>query len=154
MPDEAMREWRLARAETLELLGALSDQDLLFRPVGAKWQPLYYQFACMARSQLVYARALQTGKMDFAYFTDPMLPDKQVQNDQERLKALFTQAERAWLTAVQTGTGVQWPEYTLSLPAHIYRLISHERLHHGQLISYFTMAELELPEHFKQNWAL
>lgn len=155
MLEEALRDWRHARSETLELLGSLSDEDLLFRPEGFGWQPLFYQFACMARTQLVYAKALQSRSMDMQYFSDPALPDKQQQNNHERLKALFQQAEIIWQSATQTGVSVHWPDGdTISLPAHIYRLIGHERLHQGQLISYFTMAELSLPPKFKQNWAL
>lgn len=33
-------------------------------------------------------------------------------------------------------------------------LSEHERLHHGQFISYFTLAGFELPKAFKSNWAL
>ncbi|HSX17572.1 MAG TPA: DinB family protein [Patescibacteria group bacterium] len=153
--DEAVGDWKFARSETMELLDALSDEDLAFVPEGEKWQPLYYQFACMARTQLVYAQALKTGSMDFAAFGDPSLPSKFEQNTGEALRKLFAKSSAAWADAIaDSAPNVQWPGHRASVSGHIYRLISHERLHHGQLISYFTLAGIDLPPKFKANWAL
>lgn len=151
---EAIDAWIFARGETRELLGSLTDEQLLFKPEGDKWQPLYYQFACMVRTQLVYAKALQAGVMDFGYFADASLPAKHSLKTQEALSAAMDAAVDIWKTAIATGNSVDWEGQTASTAGHIYRLISHERLHHGQLISYFTLAGYDLPPKFKGNWAL
>ena len=64
-----VRNWNYARKETLELLHCLNDSQLQFKPEGSdKWQPLYFQFACIARTQAVYAKAIKEDKMDYLWF--------------------------------------------------------------------------------------
>jgi hypothetical protein len=153
--DEALRDWKFARSETTELLNVLSDEQLGLAPDGDKWQPVYYQFACMGRTQMLYAHAAKTGVMDFSVFGDPTLPSKFEQDTGDKLRVLLHKAEQQWQSAIsQAPSAIKWPEHNLSLPAHLYRLISHERLHHGQLIGYFTLFNIDLPPRFKANWAL
>ncbi|HSX30688.1 MAG TPA: DinB family protein [Candidatus Saccharimonadales bacterium] len=152
--DEAIDAWIFARSETRELLKTLDDQQLLFTPQGDKWQPLYYQFACMVRTQLVYAKALQMGVMDNSYFDNPSFHDKHDLKTRMALETALDAAVPIWKDAIATGNSVNWYGKQVSTAGHIYHLISHERLHHGQLISYFTLAGYELPQAFKQNWAL
>lgn len=154
MIEEALRDWKFTRSETLELLRALDDKQLSFRPEGEKWQALAYQFACIGRTQMIYTRALESEVMDFAYFADSSFPNKLELKKRTPLEELLQRSNGEWLTALATSRRVKWPEHTLSVPAHVYRLISHERLHHGQLISYFTIAGFELPPRFKANWSL
>lgn len=151
---EALDAWAFARSETEELLHCLADDQLGFTPEGDKWQPLYYQFACMIRTQLVYAKALREGKMNFAYFDDNSLPDKHALLTKQDLLRAMDVAAQEWKAAIATGNSVDWQGKSVSTGGHVYRLVSHERLHHGQLISYFTMAGYDLPPIFKQNWAL
>jgi len=151
---EAIEYWIFTRSETRELLGSLTDEQLLFRPQGPKWQPLYYQFSCLVRVQLAYAKALRTGEMDFAYFVDKSLPGKHSLTTRRQLDAAFDGTREIWMSAISAIGSVHWLDQELSVAAHIYRLVSHERLHQGQLISYFTMAGYELPPNFKQTWAL
>ena len=151
---EAIEYWIFTRSETRELLNSLTDEQLLFTPEGPKWQPLYYQFTCMLRVQLVYAKALRTGTMDFAYFVDEALPGKHVLKTRQELNTAFDNAMEIWKSSIATGDGVRWLDQEISAAGHISRLVGHERLHHGQIISYFTLAGYELPTNFKQTWAL
>lgn len=151
---EAISAWIFTRQETAELLNCLSDERLLFKPDGEKWQPLYYQFSCMIRTQYVYAKALHTGLMDFAYFGDSTLPTKHDSRTKAALQDEFSRVKTEWQNAIETGKSVDWPDGKTSVDGHIYKLIAHERLHHGQIISYFTLAGIELPPVFKANWAL
>lgn len=153
--DEFLRDWCFARSETLELLHSLDDEQLAFKPKGSTWQSLAYQFVCIARTQLVFAKALAAGNMDYMLFRDPSLPDKQSFQTKPELLKLLDSSNIIWLNALKNGpSNVQWPEREASKVGHGYRLIAHERLHHGQLISYFTLAGFALPPQFKQNWAL
>lgn len=152
---DTIRDWRFVRSETLEILSGLNDETLLFKPEGEKWQPVYYQFACMARTQMVYAQALKEGKMDFKMFGDPMLPDKHRLRTQEELKQLLDESDKQWQEALEHGKKeVKWPGMTISSDSHASRLMGHERIHHGLLIAYFTLGGWDLPADFKQNWAL
>jgi hypothetical protein len=153
--EEFVDRWKFVRSETLELLQSLNDEKLQFKPKGEKWQPLFYQFSCTARTQAIYAHAAQSGAMDFSLFSSSGLPRK---TDHQTVKALLSflvSSERQWLNALHANSdGVVWPDSKKSISAHIACLSEHERLHHGQLISYFTLAGFELPPNFKNNWAL
>lgn len=151
---EAIEYWIFTRSETRELLRSLTDEQLLFKPNGSKWQPLYYQFTCMLRVQLAYAKALRTSEMDFAYFVDKSLPGKHSLKSRQQLEAAFDGVKDIWQSAITAIGSVKWHDQYVSVAGHIYRLVSHERLHQGQLVSYFTLAGYNLPPEFKQNWAL
>lgn len=139
----------------MELLNSLNDDQLLFKPDGEKWQPLYYQFTCMARTQLVYARAAETGLMDFSMFGSAELPGKHDARTIESLKRFLEDSNVKWLAAIKGNQGtVEWQGTPSPISLHIMSLAEHERLHQGQLLSYFTLAKFELPESFKSNWAL
>lgn len=157
--DDYLSRWKFVRSETLELLDALTDEQLSFQPEGPAWQPLYYQFGCVARTQLIYAEAIKVRKMDFALFSSDKFPGKHDNKTRGSLAELLDQAETAWQQALAQLVGQQdgivaWPDGDVSVAEHVARLAEHERLHHGQLISYFTLAGFELPKKFKNNWAL
>lgn len=44
--------------------------------------------------------------------------------------------------------------FTRGETMEILNALDDERLHHGQFISYFTLAGFELPKGFKSNWDL
>lgn len=152
--NEATEYWIYTRSETRELLRNLTDEQLLFKPEGPKWQPLHHQFTCMIRVQLAYAKALRTGEMDFAYFREESLPGRHSLKTREQLDAAFDNIREVWKAAIATGKDVRWLDQDVSAAGHIYRLVAHERLHHGQIISYCTMAGYDLPASFKESWSL
>lgn len=151
--------WNFTRDETLEILSSLDDQMLQFKPQGEKWQTLFWEFGCIGRTQLVYTEAIKTGEMDFSLFESPKLPAKdEFQTKKDILKSL-EQIDEQWREAIlkrkmEEDFKIVWPGFKMSLPNHISALMSHERLHHGQFISYFTLAGFDLPRRFKTNWAL
>lgn len=155
-----VRQWNFVRSETLDILDSLDDQKLLYQPTGSdKWQPLYYQFACIARTQMVYAKAIKEGEMDFNWFESDEFPNKHQVKTKSELKELLVKADKMWSAAIvdqrrNEEFQVAWPGFKQSLPNHIVSLISHERIHHGELISYLTLGGFDLPKKFKQNWAL
>ncbi len=152
-----MNRWRFTRSETLEILENLDDEQLRFKPEGEHWQALYYQFGCCARTQLIYAKALREGKMDFSWFGSHEFPDKESFTTKEAIREALNEADKAWLDALENATPeatVTWPGFPAPLVLHISNLLEHERMHLGQLISYHTVAGYELPPKFKRNWAL
>lgn len=149
--------WSYTRSETTEILASLEDSQLQFKPQGEKWQPLYYQFLCIAQAQKAYTEAIKSGQLNFNNF-DIESERAKNQTKQALLKDL-TQLNDEWLKQLKSKLldedfKISWPNYQTSLIAHIAALAEHERLHHGQLISYFTLAGFDLPEGFKRNWAL
>ena len=153
--DDFIKRWQFTRLETYEILSSLDDKQLLFQPEGNKWQPLYYQFACMARTQLVYAMAVETGMMDFALFGSPDMPNKHDYQTKASLEKFLDDADRQWLAGLDRGANVvDWAGDKRPAEVHIMSLAEHERLHHGQIVSYFTLAGYNLPGSFRSNWAL
>lgn len=153
------REWKFTRAETLEILRVLSDEQLQFRPQGEKWQKLFWEFGCLGRTQMVYTKAIETGKMDFSLFSSNDLPKKDQFQTKKEILEFLKKSDEGWVKAIlkrreDEDFRVRWPGFSMPLVNHISSLVAHERLHHGQFISYFTLAGFELPKGFKLNWAL
>jgi len=152
-----INRWQFTRSETLEILDNLTSEQLQFKPEGEHWQPLSYQFACCARTQLIYAKAVHEGKMDFSWFGSQEFPSKNAFTTKDEILGLLNEADQAWTNALKhaaTDTRIVWPDFSAPLVLHISNLLEHERMHLGQLISYHTMAGYELPSNFKRNWAL
>ncbi len=76
-----------------------------------------------------------------------------------QIEALLKNFRMEWIEAIRNKRYdedfiVAWPGFRSNLMNHITALIAHERLHHGQLISYFTMSGFDLPTKFKFHWSL
>lgn len=153
--EDFIKRWQFTRSETIEILKSSADAQLQYRPEGEKWQPIFHQFGCMARTQLIYAKAAESGEMDFSLFGSPDMPGKDTKQTQAEILTFLNESNDAWLEALaKNAGGVKWPDGTKPLEIHIASLAEHERLHHGQLIAYFTLAGFSLPQGFKRNWAL
>jgi len=152
-----LSQWRFCRSETLEILNSLDDDQLKFCPEGDKWKPLFKQFVCMVSTQITYARSIEEGRIDFGWFRDETAKLENISTKEDLLKAL-EKVDKRWVKVIKSiedeDYQIKWPGFSLNLFNTITTLISHERLHDGQIISYFTMAGFDLPEKFKENWAL
>lgn len=151
--------WNFTRGETLEILDSLNDAELRFKPQGDKWQTLYWEFGCLGRTQIVYTKAIETGIMDFSLFSSTSLPSQKDNKTKTSIKKFLEKSNSAWLEEIKEREKdesflISWPGFKMPLVKHIASLAEHERLHHGQFISYFTLAGLELPPKFKSNWNL
>lgn len=152
-----INRWQFTRSETLEILENLDNKQLRFRPEGDHWQPLSYQFTCSARTQLIYAKAIREGKMDFSWFSSPEFPSKDAFGTKDEIRDVLNAANKTWLDILGNATAdttIAWPDFSAPLVLHISNLLEHERMHLGQLVSYHTMADYKLPPNFKRNWAL
>lgn len=154
-----VRSWNYARGESLDLLDSLDNGKLLYKPDGNKWQSIAYQFGCMARTQMVYTRSIKEGRMNYKWFHDPSLMGKNDIITKKELDELLDRCDKEWNEVIREKRReedfvIAWPGFNMGLLNHISALISHERLHHGQLISYFTLADFELPKRFKEGWSL
>lgn len=157
--NSSIQGWKAAREETLEILDSLDDDRLQFKPKGGKWQPLYWEFGCIGRTQIVYTKAIESGKVDFSLFSSPVMPSKTKYQTKNDLINFLEKSDIDWLKAIKLKKdiedyGIDWGNIKMPLIRHIACLSEHERLHHGQFISYFTIAHFELPEGFMTNWAL
>jgi len=154
-----VRNWNFTRSETLEILDSLNDKKLEFKPKGEKWQPLYWEFGCLIRSQIIYTEAIGTGKMDFSLFVSKEIPKKDAYQTKSQILKALEESDKKWTNVVRSRRReedfqVIWPTFKRPFIQHIAKLSEHERIHHGQIISYFTLAGFDLPSKFKTNWNL
>lgn len=153
--DEYIKRWQFTRSETIEILKVLTNKQLQFKPDGEKWQTLYHQFGCIGRTQLIYAKAAATGNMDFTLFSSNEIPNKDASQTQTDIFTFLKEANKLWLDALSHNkNGVKWPDGNKRIELHIMSLAEHERIHHGQIIAYFTFFNIALPTEFRINWAL
>lgn len=86
--------WNFTRNETIEILMSLDDKKLQFKPTGNKWQPLYWEFGCLGRTQIIYTEAIKAGKMDFSLFHSPKMPKTTDFQSQKSIKEFLTNANK------------------------------------------------------------
>ena len=108
--EEFIERWQFVRSETLELLLSLFDEQLQYKPSGEKWQPIYYQFGCIGRTQQIYTAALVGGKMDFSLFGSPTFAKKDTNQTNESIRIFLKQCNDSWLGALHKNfNNVAWP---------------------------------------------
>jgi uncharacterized damage-inducible protein DinB len=139
---EILSEWSWARGLSKDLLNALPEEMLHQQPLPdvGSWAK---QFRHLGRVQENYIQALKSGKTVFSYngcslpgvITKPSLI--------EYLSRLDSELHAALVSPVST---IDWFGESWSIDRHLQAMISHEILHHGQLILYARIAKFKLPK--------
>lgn len=149
--------WSYTLSHRYELLGGLKDKDLEFTPTQSKkFKDLQYQFACIGLTQLSYAKMLREGRFSSKYFSIFETELTKLRNKRElmaKLKEIDKEFKKEILKYSDKDTFL-WEDIKIPVWRIITFLQEHERLHHGQLISYFTLAGLKFPSQFKKDWNL
>ncbi len=143
--DDFHSEWRWARGLTVELLDACSDADLSFQlndSCGALWK----QFRHIGRVHENYLSALNTQTVVFDT-AGSYTGGKSKLNLLSYFEMLQTR-HQAVLEGADPNIAIDWFGESASLEIHLTRLLSHETLHHGQLILYWRT----LGNDFPKNW--
>lgn len=146
---QILNEFNWARGLTVDLLKACSQSDLEFC-ITANSSPLWKQFRHIARVHENYLNALETKKIQFCYdgcsyaggaSKDALLQYFEVNSQRQvlLLKNINNQAEFF----------IDWFGEKTNLEMHFVRLLSHETLHHGQLIFYWKA----LSKSFPSSWS-
>ena len=137
-------EWNWARGLTIDLLKASSPEDLSFR-IDASCGPLWKQFRHVGRVHENYMTALETRRIEFGIQGCSYHGDA----SQESLVAYFeclAERHRSLLKNLDPAVTIDWFGKSASLSTHLTRLLTHETLHHGQLIIYRRAAGKEFPD--------
>lgn len=144
---EVQAEWTAMRQLTVDLLDACSNDELHFALApgqGALWK----QFRHIGRVQEDYLLAFETGHVVFdpangSFTGAATVPD---------LTAYLARIDARHTEMLQTldpNRTVDWFGEMVSAQTHLVRLISHETLHHGQLM----LAWMALGHKFPPSWA-
>ncbi len=140
--------WSFNRQLTLDLISALSDNDLLFSPSPALG-PFWKQFRHVGRVQECYMDALNTGKIVFAAEMGSYSGGPHGQGLADYLREL-DQNMNNLLAEVDPSSTIDWEEESVDIAEHLLRMDSHEVLHHGQCILYMRLAGKQFPA----SWAV
>jgi hypothetical protein len=134
-------EWNWARGLSLDLLKALSKDDIHKQPltITGSWGK---QFRHLGRVQENYISAINTGEVVFSTinctYTGAI--------NQESLIEYLIKLDQILITALNSEIKtINWFGEAWSIEKHLQAMISHEILHHGQLILYAKISQFALP---------
>lgn len=150
--EKLMMNFKWSRNNTLLILQELSDEDLKLKPKGERWQSLGFQFACLITTTDTYFRKIKghkDTKYGKVYLRDKALTRDDLTSGELIYKILESQIEE--LNNLLKEMDQKGVDKHLR---HILNLFSHEYLHQGQLVSYFTIFGKKLPARFSRSWAL
>ncbi|MEM9062405.1 MAG: DinB family protein [Pseudomonadota bacterium] len=148
--DDLQDEWSEMRALTTDLLAACSDTDLEFTPEGAG--ALWKQFRHIGGIHENYLAAIARGAMAF----DPATRTYREGASRSALTGYFAELadhHAAAFADAPRGRPVDWFGKPVSLDMHLVRLISHETLHHGQLLLHWRALGHAFPASW-QAWGV
>jgi uncharacterized damage-inducible protein DinB len=144
-------EWKFDRQLTADLLRTLSHEELLWSPsesVGALWK----QFRHLGRVQENYMKALETGRVNF-----DTQGGYRGTADGAALLHYLQELDKQLASKVANADDDQMIEWfggeRITAFEHLRRMMSHETLHHGQLIVYFRLMNKPFPDSWK-IWGL
>ena len=143
-------EWQSMRKLTLDLIEAIPEEKLGFA-VGKNMGSLGKQFRHIGDVQLCYSEAIKTRKISFSNYKR----DYSIENSKEKLKIFLEEIDKEMLKLIDENpkSEIDWFGDKLSIENHIDALIQHEILHHGELIVYVRILELNFPKSWNM-WGL
>lgn len=146
--DALRAEWEATRRLTRDLLRACTGRDLLFvlHPASG---PVWKQFRHIGRVQENYLTALETGRVVF----DPAAGSYEGGAAGAALDAYFDRLDQrhdAVLARLAPDCHVDWWGERVPAEGHLLRLLTHETLHHGQLM----LCWRAIGKPFPPSWAV
>ncbi|MBS3051918.1 MAG: DinB family protein [Candidatus Aenigmarchaeota archaeon] len=148
-----LNSWKYHRTQTIDLLKATPEDKLTFSPSDALGS-LSKQFRHLANIQHCYIEAIKTQKIDFT----KKIYGKEFDNKNELITALKIEDERMLETLNKLNEKewdkiIKWGSYNPTVYEHLFWMIDHEIMHHGQLIVYWKLLQFKFPDSWK-NWGL
>lgn len=142
------------RRLTLDLLEALSAQELERRWPRPGLDTFSQQIQEMAQVQLACVSALRSGVMDFSPV--PAVTDFPDGVAKERLRELLSEADSKLEEALQgpVKASIRWDDVELPPEAHLTNLLAHEVFHQGQMVMAMYLLKIQVPESWRLSWAL
>ncbi len=147
--------WKQTRELTYDLLRALPYAVMNFSP-HPDFGTLVRQIRHAADIQACYTAAIRTGKMDFS--VQPR--QRALEQSKENLEAYMRYVDEELVAALRALTpeqltqSIDWGRAKPTLLQHLMWLLQHETLHHGMWAFYAKIADLPLPQSWKNTWTL
>lgn len=145
--DGVAAEWTHLRGLTVDLLHACSDTDLKFA-LNSTTGSLWKQFRHIGRVHGVYLDAITSGAMTFSHSAGGYSGGASKSALATYFDDLAARHSNAFRFS-EPETIIDWFDEQVPLSIHLVRLLSHETLHHGQLMLYWRA----LGHPFPSSWA-
>jgi hypothetical protein len=152
---QAWMSWQETRRETLIFIKSLTKEELI-RKMPRPWLDTFgVHFQELGVVQGAYAHALRTSKMDFSLMA--FEPDIELYSDADKLIEFLNDKDALFREAVESINDpnqiIDWqlPRNPTALE-HIYWLMQHETLHHGQFLAFCYVMNINIPEILVQHW--
>ena len=152
---EWVQAWRATRQLTYDMLRALPYAVMNFSP-HPEFGTLIRQIRHVADIQACYIAAIRSGKMDFR--VQPR--QRALEQSKEHVEAYLRHLDGELLSTLkelpadQRARLIDWGTAQINLHQHLLWLLQHETLHHGMWVFYAKIADLPLPESWKDAWNL
>lgn len=152
---EWVQAWRATRQLTYDMLRALPYAVMNFSP-HPEFGTLIRQIRHVGDIQACYIAAIKSGKMDFR--AQPR--QRALEQSKEHVEAYLRHLDEELLSTLkevsadQRGRLIDWGTTQIGLQQHLLRLLQHETRHHGMWLFYAKIADLPLPESWKDAWNL
>lgn len=146
---QAFTSWSETRGLSFALLDSLSDEQLPIEFPRPVFNSLGKQFQEMGVIQGAYTKAIERRSVDYSEMDVDF--DSHLVTSRTRIRQFLKDKDDA-LRKMLTGESdpsriIDWElPRNPSLLEHLYWLSAHEALHHGQLIAYCYLLNIELPE--------
>lgn len=152
---EWVQAWRATRQLTYDMLRALPYAVMNFSP-HPEFGTLIRQIRHVADIQACYIAAIKNGKMNF----QAQSRQRALEQSKEHVEAYLRHLDEELLLTLRELTGdqrarpIDWGTSQVTLIQHLMWLLQHETLHHGMWVFYAKIADLPLPESWKDAWNL
>lgn len=152
---EWVRAWQSTRRLTYDLLRALPYAVMNFSP-HPEFGTLIRQIRHVGDIQACYIAAIKSGKTDFQ-----AQPRKRaLEQSKEHVEAYLHHLDEELLSTLRELPAdlrtrlIAWDSSQVTLLQHLVWLLQHESLHHGMWVFYAKIADLPLPQSWKEAWTL
>lgn len=154
---QAYTSWSEVRSQTLALLGLLEEDMLTIEFPRPVFNTFGKQFQELGVVQNAFTIAIKTGNVDFSDMDvefDPTLI-----TSKDKIRGFLTKHDESLHEVLreekEPSRLINWGlPRNPTLLEHIYWLSQHETLHHGQLIAYCYLLNLDFPESWATSMAL
>jgi len=137
--------WRNSNSSTIGFAKSVPTNKWKSKALENRFRSFAWEFACLARTRMCYLKALRTGELIFSHQED--IPDKSVLENEGKSEIVNILEK----TAREVLKEIECLENEEKMGLIIW-LLQHERVHHGKLMLYNSLANFKLPKTFVKTW--
>lgn len=151
----AWESWVDTREETFIFIDSLSAEDLTRKIPRPGLDSFGYHFQELGVIQSAFSYALQTGAMDYSKMG--FKRDVDLYSNHDQLKDFLAQMDAELKNVINCIDKplkiINWnlPRNPTGLE-HVFWLMQHETLHHGQLMAFCYVMGIKIPPPLEQHW--